>query len=730
MYRILFSLFLVLGLASNIFAQSNAKPSVILEYFDDESQIVILDIDGYQIQDIYLGMPLIAGKIQTKGTTAELRIQPNGTIIKLARNTQFQINNLPNANSQVNDFTVLAGKIRTVAAKASGNSYRFNTPTAVCGVRGTDFGLEVLNGIERLLVQSGVVEFAKKTGETLRLGAGQGADARAQSFIAAALTTQELSDFFGPLSFNALDPSQVPQDQTVTLASTTTSTTIVAANSNVVDTNPVDTSGGAENEAKSSASAPSAADSELLKALKKALGLEIGSITIDGDTYGKLIVTPKIDTPDFKMGFYLPVIYQNDLFDIGNWYKPNGNNEWSFGTDQGEDVLLIIGDVLTDLVLKIKFLQLYEAGDPFFIGLGSLEAMTLGHGFLIGEYANDLDFPSIRRVGLNIGFDVGGFALEALTNDLARPEIFGLRMLVRPAHPDFNFGIGLSAALDINPASSLPAIYQTQKDAQPMFFNYGVDFDLPVFKDDSFGLLIYADVGGLIPIVANRYTTTGGTIIEPGFVASQVVGLVDGELRWLNWGFAGGIKGKILILDYKLEFQTYNGNFIANFYGNAYDRVRGQRAQDVLASLDNTSFFAQQRSGIYGELGVNLFDVVYLKGGYKWPWLMLPDGFDISNPDEFLIEVNLNKEMIPYGIDVGLQIKRSYFKELFIQPEKYMFLDAYTTFSGTVDVPLGDFFSIRATVGTALKKDSEGNIVVDTNGIPQVAPTFTLETVF
>ena len=87
-------------------------------------------------------------------------------------------------------------------------------------------------------------------------------------------------------------------------------------------------------------------------------GMEIGSVTIDGVSYSKVVVSPEVRIGRLELGFYLPVIYSSDLFDPSSWYRPKGNNEWDFGSAYwGDDNFKAALDLATDLILKIKYLE-------------------------------------------------------------------------------------------------------------------------------------------------------------------------------------------------------------------------------------------------------------------------------------------------------------------------------------------------------------------------------------
>jgi len=181
-----------------LYAQNGAVVA-ILEYFDNDAEIEVLDSTGTPVDDIYYGLELMIGDtVQTNGSMAEIRIEGNGSILKLAKNTVFTIVNLQNTGNPVTEFTVITGKLRTIAARTTSGQqqYLVNTPTAVCGVRGTDFTVDVAKGKKNaLIVKSGLVEYINTaTGQSLSLGAGMLADTFAATFQAIKLTAEQLAE--------------------------------------------------------------------------------------------------------------------------------------------------------------------------------------------------------------------------------------------------------------------------------------------------------------------------------------------------------------------------------------------------------------------------------------------------------------------------------------------------------------------------------------------------------
>jgi hypothetical protein len=239
---------------------------------------------------------------------------------------------------------------------------------------------------------------------------------------------------------------------------------------------------------------------DIMDSLREILGMEIGSVTIGGKTWSKAILQPQFALGKLKVGLYLPIIYEKDLFDPNDWYWPEGNNEWSFGSDQTE-TWPMIQDIANDLFLKIRYIEWGKLRDPFFFKIGNLQNLTVGHGMIMRDYWNNTEFPTVRRIGVNLGMygNVAGF--EAVVNDIVDPAIFGGRVFLRPFGKFFP-AIGLSLIADWDPAGEAEA--DTTELGAPMLFNGGLDLDLPIVEFDPFSIILFADAAAMIPLFISR----------------------------------------------------------------------------------------------------------------------------------------------------------------------------------------------------------------------------------
>jgi hypothetical protein len=752
-------------------AAAQQDPRGVLEYFDDPFEITVTDADGFEYVDIYIGYTLQPGDtIKTGAGTAEIRLDPNGSVIKLAENTEFTLDSLQGVDGQdTNGFFIAAGRVRTIAARFAGAGYTVRTPTSVGGVRGTDFINEVGEGIDLLAVRDGLVEFTKSaTGQSVQVAAGQLANTFAETFQSVAASAEQLGELFNSMEFQQAtpppqettqdttteddtgddEPADEPSDVDVSVeqpaddeqaddtqdgddAPATVAPTVVDAPQDQPEDTPADGDGGIDG-VGGDGDGPMDA---LMAGIAEVLALEIGSIALEGETYGKLVAQPQFQLGNLSLGLYLPVIYSGNLFDTDDWYHPAGNDEWSFGMDQDwqADPLAGLADLAGDLALKIKYIEWGQRRDPFFFKVGNLSNLTIGHGLLMRTYANDTDFPAVRRVGFNIGIDREAFGFETVVNDLAAPEIFGARIYARPAAPQSKLAVGLSGAADIAPASTLPdtaedgtEIFVDERTADPVFLNVAVDLDLPIIEREAATAILFADAGGLLP-----YLRSGVGTLEPGM---QLQALLhekpDGTRTLRNYGIASGILGNLLVLDYRLEFRNYRGTFKPGFYDANYDRLRGEYVRNILTYLQNPDdpAYDAQTLGVYAEAGFSLLEAINLRAGYMWPWTRDESGQIVIGDDDYLLaSLDVEEGLIPLDISAGVTYERTSFVPTLLNKDGFesaRLFDENTVLSGEIVYPVAPILDIVATVSTTVLRDETGAIQYEERSDGTLRPKF------
>jgi hypothetical protein len=712
------SIAVALALAASAAAAQNR---VVLSFFEDRSgELRVVGPRGEQEKrsaelafgdEVPVGWTVITGK----DDDAELTMPGNGTIIKIAENTNFRVEALQGAGGAAsNDFALDFGRFRAVAARTRSDRYTVRGKTTVCGVRGTDFGMSIEVGVEEAFVFKGAVDFRKLAGgPSLVINAGEFANALAASFTAARMSSAQAAALQSQLAFQKLDPASVPQAQT------------------------------AETPVPPAPEMPpkpegKVAEGGFLDTVLGALGMEIGSLTVGDQTYAKAVISPTISVNKLKMQLYLPVIYQDDLFNPNDWYEPRGNNEWSFGTDQGDDWIDIAGDFAADLALKFKYLQYGDQRDPFFFKLGNLNTFTIGHGLIMRNYANDSEFPAVRRVGLNLGADFRTIGFEAVVNDLADIQIAGGRLYLRPTPETFPLAIGVSGIVDLYPARGLgevPGMPGTDwKDVigDPMLINTGLDLEYALIRTDPLSVVLFGDIAGMMPYYRKDGAGPYAAISE-GLDTDTL--LVDGKLR--NYGWIAGALGNAGPVSWRGEYRYYTGAFVPEIFNNIYDKERGRYAQNAaLFSADPAADqFDVLTMGIYGEAGWTWEKVFSFSAGYFWPFTIEGGRWKPAEMDYLHMQARLERGVIPFvNVAAAVAYDRYYFVPLLLggragDGSRYGVFDANTVVTSTLWYGISKTVDLVFIATTALARDADGNILYEDDGTtPKLATTIAIET--
>ncbi|MCG8481062.1 MAG: FecR family protein [Spirochaetales bacterium] len=134
------------SLSSAVSAQSDTYAFVIYAEGFDLSIFRNGELSTYDVLvDDVLGMPLLAGDlVQTGGDTfVEIQVMPSRTIVKVAENTTFEIESLGGAGGGT--FNMNYGRLRARVERITTNeTFEIRGFTAVAGVRGTDFGYDMV----------------------------------------------------------------------------------------------------------------------------------------------------------------------------------------------------------------------------------------------------------------------------------------------------------------------------------------------------------------------------------------------------------------------------------------------------------------------------------------------------------------------------------------------------------------------------------------------------------
>ncbi len=420
------------------------------------------------------------------GYDGELVIDVKGNTVQLSGRTLFSFQSLSGDTS----MDLWRGRLRSsVKELSSSESFEVRTPIAVCAVRGTDFEVET-NGKTLLKTYEGSVAFKNiETGEEVLVEAGR------QSVVEPGKAPTK--------------PEIIPEPEEESMPAPEKEREPVK----VTDNRREESTPRKKGEGKSPLSVEGTLGADVLRDPDNPQQQKV---------YYNLSLMPELSLWKFGAGLDINIYFDED----GN-IRAEEWNEWS------------------DMLEKIWYLRFGEREDPFYIYAGGVKSYTLGSGIIVSRYTNMLNYPEIRKIGVNTKIDMGKGGIEAFLSDVNEYPMFGGRLFYRPM---FFTGIpilkslevGVQGAADYNPDKK----DATKKDE--MIF-YGVDTLLPLFNNSALSADIY---GG--------YAT---------YKAGEIYNIDNA-----GQGMSVGLKGNIIkFIKYSMNYSKVDNNFETGYFGRYYE---------------------------------------------------------------------------------------------------------------------------------------------------------------
>jgi len=286
----------------------------------------------------------------------------------------------------------------------------------------------------------------------------------------------------------------------------------------------------------------------------------------ESETWNSLGFQPDLALGPFGIGFDLTVRFK--LMPDSDTALEIYQGDWVPDYDDSDKGIL-------DLYLpKIMYVRYGYRGDPLFAKLGSIDDLTLGNGFIVGEYSNTRFLPSQRIFGLDIGLDGALFkfpyvGIELLTGNLARFDVFGGRIFARPlVNTEIpvlkNLQVGATLAVDTGVAGLVTEAFD------PVTV-YGTDLFLPLITSKAFPLATFAELA-----------------FEPNS----------------STGFMIGAGGRLIsIITYAAQLRILGAGFTPVYFDANYDLFRKEKANLMEATVTGEGF-----AGWLAKAGASLFE--------------------------------------------------------------------------------------------------------------------------
>ena len=572
------------------------------------------------------------------------------SVVKIRENTDFQFVETSNTRSLIIEQGTTLHNVNSNDRK---KAYRVETPVSVASVKGTQFSAfhDAVAGVDKFVGKTGNFDvFNTISGMTVNVGAGQKAvsNALGQLIPAPAEPGDYPEDPEGESPDDSQEEQDEPEDQDDQQEQDNEPET-----QEEPQTEEPSTEQEPEPERSSDSSEPQAdqpsTEQEPEPSAKKPvnLGLGVGSATIDGVIYNQVALRPELSFGKLGIGLDLVMYIDNE----GGIRK----DEW---------------DEASDFIDKFLFIRWGQKSDPFWFKWGSLNNVTIGYGGLLAGYSNMMEFPSVRKVGINTGVSFGNFGTELFLSNMKDFSRGGTLMGLRGTYKlsdAIPLTFGLNFIMDMNQFSGLKDV---DGDTYPDMFD-----DFPTDKDywndtDGDGI---ADVNGGTKEPENGWDIDGDgdNIIDSAdsdlTLKSTPFSLKDNKATAQGFAFDLGypiLRGKSLSLEAYMEFNKLifpavagdayysrkamggtgitvpgvraslfsflnvsfeyrikQGFFAPQFFDGSYDlsRVVAEFSEDgtVIRTKDQVVLVdSSNTSGMYGSASADLFNLVSFSASY------------------------------------------------------------------------------------------------------------------
>jgi hypothetical protein len=675
-------LLIILFISSNIFSQVVARIIKI-------NGRVNLKLNGneYFDENVRVGLPISNGdgiKVGSNGFCAIMFVDDK-SIIKIRENSKFYFIDTQNTRTIDLKYGTLLNDVKT---KRRNKSFRIQTPVSVASVKGTQFAvISSLSGIDQFIGKEGLFDVLNMvSGETVSVKAGQKAISNTSGSLIQAPASDndypddpEIEEFLESESQIFEDKKNIDikpiQDKII-------NSNVEESNINEKDVETSEIENEPENvidETEKETNEPGEQGS-----MKKpfSMGLGVGSVTLDGVLYNQIALRPVINI--WKIGVGLDLVFYID-------------NEGNFREDVWN-----IKDDLTLLLDKILFITYGKKSDKYWIKYGSIENLTLGYGGLVDNYSNMIEFPTVRKVGVNTGFNIkslGGEVFLSNVKDFSNERggaLIGSRLSYTISER-IPLSFGLNYVADINMFSGLK---DRDKDSYPDIFDdfpdsltlwndtdgdgipdphYNLDSSRWDIDADGDNIYDFGENGDtLINLKATPFSirkneaSASGLTFDIGYPVLQsdfISLLLYAEYNTLNFPYfitedssfvrkkrsgsgisIPGIRSTIMgVFNFSLEYRIINEAYVPQFFNQAYDLNRVSTITidetTIIKTKDMLVFEGYNDSissvGLFGSAGFSLFNLVEFSTSYA---NMKADTTELKSFSTFL---NLNTDNIP-----------------------------------------------------------------------------------
>ncbi len=602
------------------------------------------------------------------------------SVVKIRQNTDFQFVETSNTRSLIIDQGTTLHNVNKENRK---KTYRVETPVSVASVKGTEFSSfhDAVSGVDKFVGKSGNFEVLNSiSGAIVNVGPGQKAVSNALGQLIPAPaepgdfpedpdgeSTPENNNEQQDLNDEPNQQQQRPQQRQQQQR----------PQQRQQQQRPQQNQSSTQNSRSNPSQDPvekSTAQSPPKKPFN--MGLAVGSATINDTIYNQVALRPEFSFGRLGVGLDLVLYIDNE----GNIRK----DEW---------------DEASDIIDKLLFIRWGQKSDPFWLKWGSLNNVTLGYGGLLSGYSNMMEFPSVRKVGINTGISFGKFGTELFLSNVKDFSRGGTLLGLRGTYTiseTLPLTLGINFVQDMNQFSGLkdkdgdgyPDMFDdfpnddnlwndTDKDGIADF-NGGKNAPQGGWDIDGDGNNILDSEQSEIKLKPEPFKSSNNEAVAYGFgfdigypvLKSKALSLeIYSEYNQLTFseskgdttyfqrsnldGFGitvPGVRASLFgFLNMSFEYRIKSGYFVPQFFDGGYDlsRVTVLTTNDrvIVRTKDQTIFSDpssnEDTKGMYGSASANIFNLLTFNASYANMKV------DTTEFNSFNALLNINAQNIP-----------------------------------------------------------------------------------
>jgi hypothetical protein len=360
----------------------------------------------------------------------------------------------------------------------------------------------------------------------------------------------------------------------------------------------------------------------------------VGGVSIDGKNYQQFGV--RTDIPIFKLGLGVDIQL---LLDENGQVRKEDWDEW------------------TDYLDKLYYIRWAKKEDPLYFKFGGIDFTRIGFGNIVNGYSNMIQYPEVKRWGLEFSMYNKLFGVEVLINNFK--ELFenqaGMMAATRLSiTPIGKLEIGASFATDLNEYNGLSDLdddgYPDAIDLYPNNENLVTEYDyylldrkLPQdFLDQAvnYGVIDGTKQSDLIKygdLTSMSYAyglDIGYPIIESGnfdFTVYSHFTQLGGDSLY-GWGITlPGVRiGLGKMLTFSAEYRRASDEFLYGYYNYTYELERSVFVRDPATGLQSVVTkqnrlleVKESTNGFFVGVDINIQDLII--GGLHYSDMLSAD---------------------------------------------------------------------------------------------------------